>query len=316
MKVKIFLIMVSVAWVFLCSALSEAAIAEYLKDNITPTTVINRFNNQLALNRPKDVYVDGLGNLYVVDAHHQAVFVYDDQYQPLTRLSPVNGIQKPVAVAVDHEGNIYVSDREKGLLVFNSLGKIINTIDLNRMSGGKVHYATDLMIDGVDHLYLATGTEQGVLVLDKRGKLRAAITPVDVVKEDMPPVPVVITRVTIDSKGRIYLVSEEMGRIYVYEDPKTFLFKFGRKGGSLGKLSHPVGIAADCSKNLIYVIDYMRHTLSMYDLQGVFLEEYGGQGEEPGWFNHPEQIYLDEKQRLVVADFFNHRIQILTINSR
>jgi len=302
-------------WLFLCAPLSEAAIAEYLKENISPTLVISQFNNQLPLGQPVDVYIDSQGNLYVVDLSSKAVFIFDNNYQPVSRLDSVNGLHGPTAVAVDQKGNIYVSDVEGGILVFNSIGKVIRKIDLGKMTKGKVQYANDLIIDEADQLYLATGTEQGVLVLDSQGKFKAAITPHESVKEG-PPMPVAVTQVTLDSSGRIYLLSEAMGKVYVYENPDTFLFQFGQKGGSFGKLSRPSGIAVDRTKKLIYVTDYMRHALSIYNLDGVFLQEYGGQGEKIGWFSHPNQIFLDKEQRLIVADSFNHRLQVLTILSR
>lgn len=304
-------------WLLLfCLPAAEAAVAEYLKESISPVLVINQFNNQLPLGQPVDVYVDGPGNLYVVDSSSRAVLIFDNHYQPVSRLDMGNGLQSPNAVAVGQKGHIYVADAEQGILVFNSIGKIIKKIDLNKLAEGRVRCAQDMVIDHqTDCLYLATGTEQGVLVIDPEGKLRAAITPKESRKEGMPPTPVAVNRVTLDSRGRIYCVSEEMGRIYVYENPETFLFQFGQKGGSFGKLSRPVGIAADCAQELIFVIDYMRHTLSMYNLNGVFLQEYGGQGEKVGWFSHPDHICLDRENRLIVADSFNHRLQVLAIHS-
>jgi len=303
-------------WLLLAVPAVEAAIAEYLKENITPALVIHQFNNQLPLGQPVDVYIDGSGNLYVIDSSSKAVLIFDNQYQPLSRLDAVSGLSLPKAVAADQKGYIYVSDAEGGILVFNSIGKIVRKIDLEHLTKGKVRSAQDLAIDQSGYLYLATGTEQGALVIDPQGRLKMAITPQEPPREEgMGPTPVAVDRLTLDSDGRIYLLSAQIGRIYVYQSPDRFLFQFGQKGGSFGKLSQPVGIAVDRSKGLIYVIDYMRHTLSIYNLEGVFLQEYGGQGEKPGWFSHPNQICLDKEHRLIVADSFNHRLQVLAVQS-
>ncbi len=54
-----------------------------------------------------------------------------------------------------------------------------------------------------------------------------------------------ICYVTKDESGRIYLLSEGMGRVYVYDKDENFLFKFGEKGGSTGKLSRPKALCVD-----------------------------------------------------------------------
>lgn len=294
----------------------EAMMPEYIRKDIQAAAMISQFNNQLPLGWPDDLYLDSQGNLYVLDLYHQAIFIYDHQYQGVMRLDAVNGLKKPIAVAADEKGNIYVSDAQKGILVFNSIGRVIKTIDLGKLTDGQVIYPTDLMLDKAGQIYLATGTKLGVLILNADGKLKAKIIPIDVLKEGGSPEVVSINRLTIDARERIYLMSEEVGRIYVYERPDAFLFRFGQKGGSIGKLSRPVGIAVDSANELIYVVDYMRHAVSIYNLEGVFLQEYGGSGKDAGWFNHPNQICIDNKQQLLIADTFNHRIQILAVVSR
>ena len=61
----------------------------------------------------------------------------------------------------------------------------------------------------------------------------------------------------------------------------------------------------------------MRHTISVYKYEnGQYLFEIGGKGWGPGWFQYPQYVYVDQQQRLLVADTFNQRIQILKVNAR
>ena len=80
----------------------------------------------------------------------------------------------------------------------------------------------------------------------------------------------------IDSRGRIYLLSAETGKIYVHGPDEALLFSFGTAGGSPGQLSQPRSLAIDEQRELIYVVDYMRHTILVYNLDGEFLFELGG----------------------------------------
>lgn len=125
--------------------------------------------------------------------------------------------------------------------------------------------------------------------------------------------PVKVAKVVIDSDDRLYLVSAETGKIYVYDASETFLFSFGTKGGTPGKLSQPRGVVVDRQREVFYVADYMRHVILAYDFTGKFLFEVGGFGPGPGWFNFPADIAIDRRGRLIVADLFNRRVQILEV---
>jgi DNA-binding beta-propeller fold protein YncE len=119
-----------------------------------------------------------------------------------------------------------------------------------------------------------------------------------------------LTSVTLDKAGRIYLLSEEEGRVYVYDENRNFLFKFGEKGGSSGKLSRPKAIGIDNRNGRMYVVDYMRHTINVYDKDGKYLFEFGGLGWGEGWFQFPIDLTVDPTGRILIADLFNHRIQV------
>jgi DNA-binding beta-propeller fold protein YncE len=94
------------------------------------------------------------------------------------------------------------------------------------------------------------------------------------------------------------------------------LFSFGQKGGSSGKASRPRGLALDQNRQLIYVVDYMRHTILVYSFDGNYLTEFGGLGYSEGWFYYPNDIAVDDQGRSIIADYFNHRVQILEMQDR
>jgi len=123
--------------------------------------------------------------------------------------------------------------------------------------------------------------------------------------------PVIVQDMATNTEGHLFFLSEETSKIYVYNPGEKFLFSFGEKGGSSNKLSRPRGLALDENKRCIYVVDYMRHTILVYNMAGHFLFEFGGRGEKPLWFNFPTAIEVDSRGRIIIADLFNNRIQIL-----
>jgi hypothetical protein len=56
----------------------------------------------------------------------------------------------------------------------------------------------------------------------------------------------------------------------------------------------------------------MRHTISAYSTKdGTYLFEFGGLGWGEGWFQHPKDIAVETNGRILIADTFNDRIEIL-----
>lgn len=127
-------------------------------------------------------------------------------------------------------------------------------------------------------------------------------------------VPLKITSISIDKEGRLYVLSDETSKTYVYSPEETFLFSFGTKGGGPRMLSTPRGVAVDDKRHLLYVVDFMRHEILVYSQKdGAFLFEFGGKGTGPGWFNFPNDITVNRRGQVIVSDLFNHRVQVLDV---
>lgn len=123
--------------------------------------------------------------------------------------------------------------------------------------------------------------------------------------------PVIVKDIAIDHDGRIFLLSEEMSKVYVYGPGENLIVSFGEKGGSPGKMSRPRGLGLDEKKKCVYVVDYMRHTVLVFDMAGRFIFEFGGRGEGPMWFNFPNALTVDSNGNVIIADLFNNRVQVL-----
>jgi DNA-binding beta-propeller fold protein YncE len=75
-------------------------------------------------------------------------------------------------------------------------------------------------------------------------------------------------------------------------------------------------LSVDEVRHWIYIVDYQRHTITVYKHEnGQYIFEFGGKGWGPGWFQFPKYIYIDRSQRILVADTFNQRIQVLKITA-
>jgi DNA-binding beta-propeller fold protein YncE len=250
--------------------------------------------------------------IYVIDSRSR-IIIYTSDFFPLFTLSKRDGIEAPQGLTVDPDGNVYVAQSRTGdnpgrISVYNACLKWDHDIYLEGFEGAGSFLPNHLAIDRNGNIYVSGYYFPGVLILNNQGKLLEILSPEERGEKAR------IADVTIDNAGRIYLLSEEESHIYVYDENRKFLFKFGEKGGSSAKLSRPQAVAVDNRNGRMYVVDYMRHTVSAYDREGKYLFEFGGLGWGEGWFQHPRDISVDSTGRILVADTFNDRIEVFKPN--
>lgn len=272
------------------------------------------------LSQPSRLFYDPFRReVYVVDAGNNRILIYTHDFFPLMSLNITDGIEFPVGMALDSEGRFFVTQSPTkkypngNLSVLNASLRWKRNIIFEGFEGADKFVPRNIAFNKHDFLYVTGQEYPGVVVLDKDGKFSHLFPSIDSFGDE--PMKVSICDIEIDDAGNIYLLSEEAGRIYVYDAQEKFLLKFGQKGGGTGKLSRPRGLAVDSHNKRLYVVDYMRHTVSVYSLEGEFLFEFGGLGWSKGWLQFPGDICVDREGHVLVADTFNNRVQVFKIVS-
>ncbi|WP_457573195.1 NHL repeat-containing protein [Desulfolithobacter sp.] len=281
---------------------------------------------------PRGVYIHRDGTIYVcqgktsnkpgrITLFNPAFFKEDeinlDQIPEAEDFSPRN-------VVIGLTGKMYVAGQNtRGLLVLDSAGNFSHWLrPMDRIYNPEaIKEATleNMFADeaGADET-MADEFEEEEDTLDMTDLLPPGLLPskaMDYKKERKPGHgPVKVTDVATDKEGHIYILSEETSKVYVYSHSEEFLFSFGQKGGSTGKMSRPRGLVVDEKKKAVYIVDYMRHTVLIFDMGGIFMHEFGGMGGAAGWFQYPSSLALTRDGYLLVADLFNQRVQVLDID--
>ena len=280
--------------------------------------------------KPRGMAVDRNGMLYLCQAaagnNPALIRIFNAAFFPVRDIlfKDFADAEKfiPNRVAVSQDGLIYVAaSRMPGVLVMDQQGEVLRWLKPQ----GKFFAAGVLRGGEDDEKDLVSGENEkqedaakeesssGDPFADFPADLIPKKKEVEVKKRVAKLRPVLIVDIDIDQEGHIYLLSETEGKVYVYSANEEFLYSFGIKGGSSGKLSRPRGLAVDEKKKCIYVIDYQRQTLVIFDLTGKYIQDFGGVGWGPGWFNYPTDIALNRNGDVIIADLLNKRVQVLNL---
>ena len=271
------------------------------------------------LNYPRSLFYDPYDNeIYVVGSGKNQVVIFTTDFYPIISVGHGRGLKGVHSGVVDKKGTFFClgavgSEKNNFLVEYDRALLPAGKIELKGFVGEETFKPERVMIE--DGFFYVVGIENpGLLKFDSAGAFLSRIVPYEEVlgvKEEAP-----VKSFVIDSAGRLFLLSEVMGRVYVYSRQGKFLFKFGIKGGSSGKLSRPRGLALDEKQGLVFVVDYMRHAVNVYSLEGKYLFEFGGKGRGRGWFAFPSDVCIDGQGHLWVADTFNSRVQVFEVSRR
>ena len=234
---------------------------------------------------PADLEFDPqTGNLYVGDVFNSRINVFDSEGNFLQSFGqfggPVEGrlFFGPGGLTFGPDGNLYVTDFSADKIqVFNKSGELLRTIG-------------------------SSGTEPGQFL----GPSGLSITPYS---------------------GNIVVGDQLNNRIQILTLQGEPIRAFGEPGSEPGQFNNPIGVEIDEYDN-IYVADSINSRIQVFDRNGGFLSSFGepvpgaqpgplppGQPlPPPGQFNWTAGAHYNNGE-LFVGDFFNSRIQVLTVNT-
>lgn len=278
--------------------------------------VITQDDRGLSLKYPRSLSYDKKAHeTYVIGSGTREVVIFTSDFYPAVSVGHGRGLSGVISVFVDHDNLLFCLGEEKtvtlsNLFIYDQALLPVGRIELSGFPEVD-HFQPEQVVVKDGYFYVVGIGSPGLLKFDHEGIFLERIIPRDEilgVEEDAP-----VKSFEIDSRGRFFLLSEVMGRIFVYSSQGELLFKFGTKGGSSGKLSRPRALAIDEKAGLIFVVDYMRHAVNVYSMDGEYIFEFGGKGVGRGWLSFPSDLVIDDRGRLWVADTFNGRVQVFKV---
>jgi len=241
------------------------------------------------------------GKLYVTDIAGQ-LFVIDLPKKKMEQFKGNDGLgklKKPVGVAVDDAGFVFVSDIErKEVLIYDTNGEYLKSI------GSELGFTpTDIAVDE-EYLYVLDTRKSVIRVLDPMTGTQIK----EIGRLDDPLQSLTLpTRMTLDDKGVIWVTNAGRGNVTSYDRDGHFLGSFGKFGDGMGQFARPKGITTDVN-GYVYVVDSGFQNVQIFTDKGRLLSYFGSAKLPVGGMNLPSDIAisgsdLEYYQGLAEKDF-------------
>ncbi|MFH1147935.1 MAG: NHL repeat-containing protein [Pseudomonadota bacterium] len=287
------------------------------KDRISFVGQISNDEEGRELSYPAYVWIDpNRKEIYVVEGRGSIV-VYNERFFPLFSLGPGQGVESAQGLMIDRGGFLWVAqapglnNRRGRISIFDRCLNWKKDVYLSGFEGADEFTPFRLAENSKGEIFVVGAYSPLVLILDTLGNVDGTLS--HEVEAEGARKRVMLNDVLVGPDDRLYFLSEETSHVYVYDTNRRFLFEFGQKGGSTGKMSRPQGLDIERRSGNFFIVDYMRHAITVYDPKGNFIYEFGGLGWGEGWLQYPKDITIDRSGKVFIADTFNNRIQVLQL---
>lgn len=214
-------------------------------------------------------------------------------------------LQKPRAIAIDRDDNVYLVDMTARIQVFSPEGEFLRGWQTPEQKNGR---PTGLSFDNDGNLLVADTHYYRLLVYSPRGELLEQRC-IRGRPGHLPGEFGFVTDAVQDSQGNYYIADYgEYDRIQKFSRDGKYLLEWGGHGQQPGQFARPQSLAIDEDDNL-WVADSCNHRIQVFDSSGKLLKHWGQQGREPGQLSYPYGIAFAADGNLLVVEYGNHRVQ-------
>lgn len=220
--------------------------------------------------------------------------------------------QKPRALAITKKDEIYVADKTGRIQAFDQNGEYLLGWQTPRIDFGK---PTGLSIDPLNGNIIVADTHYFQFLSYKPDGTLESDRTIGGVNGSEPGQFSWVTDYARSPNGDIFLAEYgEFDRIYKYSKEGQYIARAGEHGDGELQFSRPQSIGVD-NDGLLWVADSCNHRIVIIDWRGekpTVVNTFGGEGEVAGKFRYPYGLVLAADDRIIVSEFGNHRVQLLT----
>lgn len=123
----------------------------------------------------------------------------------------------------------------------------------------------------------------------------------------------------IDTADNVWVTDTQHHMVFKFNSTGKLLLALGtsdRPGAGSDSFNKPTDIAFGPLGEIFVTDGYKNTRVVKFDRRGKYLTAWGTPGKKPGEFNLPHSIAIDSKQRVIVGDRENDRIQVFDLSGR
>lgn len=263
----------------------------------------------ITIGKPFGIAVHGT-TVYLGDSTGK-VFVIDLVQKQINFLKGDFGsgkLKKPIGLAVDREGNLYVADTQrKEIVIFDKDGNFQSAV------GKELDIKpSDVAVDD-EFIYILDVTGNAVKVLDRKKFELVREIGKEGENEDRLTLPIALDQ---DHAGFLRITNALSGKVLKYDRDGHLLQSFGELGDGFGQFGRPRGISTD-REGITYVVDASHQNVQMFNEKGRLLMFFGSPGLPEGSLNMPADVAvgydgLEYFQKLADPSFVLEKVIYVT----
>ena len=121
--------------------------------------------------------------------------------------------------------------------------------------------------------------------------------------------------IAVNTKGMIAITDSEGQCVYIFDKEGKRLRKCGSKANNAGQFFYPSGVTY-LNDDKILIADAGNCRIQQVDVQtGTVVKSFGKSGAAKGQLSFPIDVCLDEERHIVVTEYSNNRIQVMSRES-
>lgn len=221
------------------------------------------------------------------------------------RSEEVLWLKRPMSVAIDDQGTMFVGDAGQGIVGMDPNAKrmwLFSTVS-NRLLPTPSGLAVDSKV-----VYATDSNTNALVAFDKTGRLLAALGASDGIKR---PVGVAVD----EARDLLVMVNGGDHSVWLMNRSFKLIKKIGQRGEKDGQFNYPTYCCIVPGKGFA-VADSGNFRIQLFDFNGRYLSSFGKAGDSSGQFARPKGLAVDPDGQLYAVDGAFSNFQVFRLDGQ